>query len=316
MNLSKTQELELLSALDSRGESPLKFAYIPGYQEWIEVAKKSREEKSIEFEENLLKEDSFPFIFRGVTGDTKTVNIIDFGCGDGIPIFPVINHLKNVPNIRYIPVDISQNMLLEAKKNVKNKFPGVEVVEMLFDFEKAEIMEEIFHFTKAPNTKNFFFLLGNTLGNFDNTRQVLSNIKLSMFSDDCLVIGNELSNPINYAKFIKYYEAKEVYDLTTSTLKNYGMKCSFDEYTVRWNGKEKQIEAFLLLKNNVQITIAGFSINFEKGEEILLFTSKKFPEETLIEKFNNVGFRVDFFGANKKKNACMTSVTPTRYKSE
>ncbi|OGH04569.1 MAG: hypothetical protein A2W22_04870 [Candidatus Levybacteria bacterium RBG_16_35_11] len=316
MYLTKNQELELLSALDSRGESPLKFAYIPGYKEWINVAQKSREEHSIQFEEDLLKIESFPFIFREITDQIKTVNIIDFGCGDGVPILPVINYLKTVPNIRYIPVDISENMILEAKKTLKNKFPKIEIVSIISDFEKGEILEDIFQLTKSTNTRNYFFLLGNTLGNSNNTEKFLSNLKLSMFSEDSLIIGNQIANLFASSKFIKYYQAKEVYNLVTSTLRNYGMKCAFEEYTVRWNVRQKQIETFLTLREDKKITIASYPVSFEKGEEILLFTSKKFGEENLAEELNNVGFRIDFFATNKKKNTCIASVTPTRYKSE
>ena len=47
--LTIIQELELLSALESRGESPLKFAYIgTGYRNWIEIANKSRENRQNE----------------------------------------------------------------------------------------------------------------------------------------------------------------------------------------------------------------------------------------------------------------------------
>jgi uncharacterized SAM-dependent methyltransferase len=316
MNLTKTQELELLSALDSRAESPLKFAYVgAGHKEWIKIARKSREEHSVEFEENLLKIESLPFIFRSINKNVGTVNIIDFGCGDGIPMLPIFEYLQKLSKVRYIPIDISQNMLTEAEKTIKSKFPGIRIIPVLSDFEKGEIFENILQLTKAPNTKNFFFLLGNTLGNFDNTEKVLSNLKLSMFSDDSLIIGNQIANLFASSRFVEYYQAKEVFDLVSSTLKNYGMDCLFKEYFVRYNTHEKQIEMLLRLKEDKQITIANYSVKFEKGEEILLATSKKFAEETLIEEFNNVGFRIDLFATNKKKNTCIASISPTRYKS-
>lgn len=316
MNLTQNQELELLSALDSRAESPLKFAYIgTGYKEWIEIAEKSREEHSIQFEENLLKVESLPFIFRAINNKTKTVNIIDLGCGDGVPMLSIFDYLQRISNIRYIPVDISQNMLTEAEKTIKNKFPNIEIIQVLSDFEKGEILENILQFVKAPNTRNYFFLLGNTLGNFDNTEKILSNLKISMFSDDSLVIGNQIANFFASSKFVEYYKAKEAFDLVSSTLKNYGMNFSFKEYSVRWNAQQKEIEMFLKLKEDKKITIAGYSVYFEKGEEILLATSKKFTEESLVEEFNNVGFRLDLFVTNKQKNTCITSIMPTRYKS-
>jgi hypothetical protein len=59
-SLTKTQELELLSSLESRAESPLKFAYIgKGYENWMKIAEKSRENHDLEFEEDLLKKNRF-----------------------------------------------------------------------------------------------------------------------------------------------------------------------------------------------------------------------------------------------------------------
>lgn len=316
-NLTKNQELELLSALDSRAESPLKFTYVgDGYKQWIDIAQKSREELSIEFEEELLKKESLPFIFRDVSAQIETVNIIDFGCGDGVPMLPVFEYLQghNV-SVRYIPVDISQNMLDEARKTILKKFPRIEIVEILFDFEKGEILEEILEFTKSPHTKNYFFLLGNTLGNFDNTEKVLANLKLSMFPDDSLIIGNQISNLLAASKFIEYYQTKKVFDLVSSTLREHGMKCHFKECDVRWNTREKQIEITLAMREDKHVIVAGCSVEFEKGEKILVAVSKKFAEETLVEIFNKVGFRIDLFTTNKKKDTCIISVTPTRYKS-
>jgi uncharacterized SAM-dependent methyltransferase len=317
-NLTKTQELELLSSLESRAESPLKFAYIGhGYKKWIEVAKKSRENHDLEFEEDLLKRQSLPFIFREIGKKTSVVNIIDFGCGDGVPILPILEYLNAllIPNINYVPVDISQTMLDEATKNIRNIFPSISITPILFDFEKGEIIEKILQFSRNENTHNYFFLLGNTIGNFDNTEKVLSNLKMSMFSDDHLIIGNQISNLLNAPKITEYYRAKEPFNLSTSALIDYGMECKFEEYDVRWNENKKQIEGFLVVGKDKDIIIADRKLTFEKNEEILLYISKKYVEESIVEMLNKAGFRIDLFTTNKKKDNCIISVSPSRYKS-
>ena len=315
-SLTKTQELELLSSLESRAESPLKFAYIGnGYEKWIKIAQKSRETHDLEFEEDLLKKESLPFIFRDINGETTTVNIVDFGCGDGVPMLPIFEYLSNIKNVNYIPVDISQTMIDEATKTIKGKFPEVSIIPVLFDFEKGEIIEKILQFSRDDNTRNYFFLLGNTIGNFDNTEKVLSNLKMSMFSDDHLIIGNQISNLLNTPKITEYYKTKEVFDWTTLTLKNYGMDCNQSEFEARWNNEKRQIEGFLKMGKDKTIAIAGRQLSFEKNEEILLFISKKYIEESIVEMLNRAGFRIDLFTTNIKKDNCIISVSPSRYKS-
>ncbi|NTW45829.1 MAG: L-histidine N(alpha)-methyltransferase [Candidatus Moranbacteria bacterium] len=314
--LNQNQELEFLSALDSRAVSPLKFTYIgDSYHRWIDIAKKSREEMTIQFEENILKTESLPFILREAAHDTDTVNVVDFGCGDGMPMIPVLEYLLPSVRVRYIAVDISPKMIEAAKRTVSERFPGVEILSVLFDFEKGEVLQDILKLTKAPRTRNYFFLLGNTLGNFDNTDKVLSNLKLSMFPNDALVIGNQISNSLASQRFVEYYRTREVFDLVSSTLTGYGMRCSFKEYSVRWNDAKKQIEMFLTMGSDKRISLVGHDVEFEKGEELLMAVSKKFAEETIVQTFNDVGFRMDFFSVNKKKNVCIASISPTRYRS-
>lgn len=317
-NLTKTQELELLSSLESRAESPLKFGYIGnGYENWVKIAEKSRENHDLEFEEDLLKKASLPFIFREIEKETTTINVIDFGCGDGVPMLPIFEYLKSlsISDINYVPVDISQAMLDGATKTIKNRFESIIITPILFDFEKGEIIEKILQFSRDKNTHNYFFLLGNTIGNFDNTEKVLSNLKMSMFSDDHLIIGNQISNLLNTSKIIKYYQTQEMFDFFTKSLVDYGMNCEFEESSIRWNEKKKQIEGFLVLNNNKSVTIANRTLAFEKNEEILLFISKKYIEESIVEMLNKAGFRIDLFTTNKKKDNCIISVSPTRYRS-
>ncbi len=317
-NLSKTQELELLSSLESRAESPLKFAYTgDGYEKWMKIAQKSRDSRDLEFEEDLLKKDSLPFIFREISAETNTVNIIDFGCGDGVPVLPIFEYLNNlsIPNINYIPVDISETMINEATKTVREKYKMIAISPVLFDFEKGEIIEKILQFSRDKNTLNYFFLLGNTIGNFDNTEKVLSNLKMSMFSDDHLIIGNQISNLLNVPKMTEYYKTEEVFNFVTSTLDSYDMKCDSKEFAIRWNNDKKQIEGLLIIGEDKNINIAGRFLPFEKNEEILLFISKKYVEESIVEMLNRAGFRIDLFTTNKKKDNCLISVSPSRYKS-
>lgn len=186
---------------------------------------------------------------------------------------------------------------------------------ILFDFEKGDVLEKILQVGNEAGSHNYFFLLGNTLGNFDNTDKILSNLKLSMFSENHLIIGNQISNLLASQKLVDYYKTQEVFDLTASVLLNYGMDCSIEELGVRWNSAERQIEVYLTLSRNRDILIAGRSVHFERGEEILLAISKKFVEDSIVEVFRRVGFRIDLFTTNKQKDTCIISVTPSRYKS-
>ncbi len=319
-HLTVSQELELLSSLEAHGSVPLKFSYLgEGYLKWISLAKMSRESGGVEQIENDILIQNLPFIFKSLKDtNAQEFNIVDLGCGDGKPIESVFSYLKKEGffekyKINYIPIDISQNMLDYATKFISSKF-DLETKPHLIDFEKGSF-PEILISSGDKKSYNYCFFLGNTLGNFLDTGRVLSNFKDSLFSTDYLIIGNELSNLHAINKIIEYYKDKAAYDLVITTLKYYGYHDSDGEFNVRWNEGKKQIEGYLVLNKDVQFNIANSKINFEKNEEILLFISKKFVEEDLIQIFNEIGFRIHLFTTNKEKRHCILSINPSRYKT-
>jgi len=318
--LSISQELELLSSLEAHGSVPLKFSYLgEGYLKWANLAKMSRDSGGVEQIENNILVQNLPFIFKGLKEtNTKEFNIVDLGCGDGRPIESVFSYLKEEGffkkyKINYIPIDISQEMINYATKYISEKF-DVKIKSYLIDFEKGSF-PEILISSDDKKSYNYCFFLGNTLGNFSDTGRILSNFKDSLFSTDYLIIGNELSNLHAINKIVEYYKDRAAYDLVITALKYYGYQDSDGEFNVRWNENKKQIEGYLVLNKDMQFNIANSKINFEKNEEILLFISKKFVEEDLIQIFNEIGFRIHLFTTNKEKRHCILSINPSRYKT-
>lgn len=313
---TRKQELEILNHLDSKAEMPLKFNYLGGFDSWIKIAERSREEGTVQSKEEDLKLASLSYIFRELTNG-QSVNIIDFGPGDGVPMLSVIGYLQdNFDDLRikYIPIDISQAMLDISVQKMSDNFPDVEIKKILGDFEDSALFEDVFAEIN-PQDQTFAFLLGNTLGNFHNTESLLQNITSSLFSDNTLVIGNEISNLFLAEKLLKYYAPQSIAAFTTAVLKRYKFSFQKEDIRVKWNAEKKQIEGYLSVPEDTTVEILDNKVFFETGEEILLFVSKKFSEDTLLSTFASAGLRIDFMTTNKAKDVGIFAVRPTRYKS-
>jgi len=318
--LDISQELELLSSLEAHGAVPLKFSYIgEGAKKWVKIAQMSRELDGVEKTEDEILLKNLPSLFNETKDhDFQEIHIVDLGCGDGRPIEKVFKYLKENSffkkyKITYIPIDISQKMLDYATEHISKTF-DIKVKPILIDFEKGSFPEVLI---KGQDKKsyNYCFFLGNTLGNFSDTGRILSNFKDSLFSTDYLIIGNELSNLQAVNKIIEYYTDPSVYELVITALKEYGYKDSDGKYHIRWNSNKRQIEGYIVLNRDIEFNIANSKIKFEKNEEILLFISKKFAEEELIELFNKIGFRIHLFTTNKEKRYCILSINPSRFRT-
>jgi len=123
--LNKRQEAELVTAIQGRGEIPLKFSYIgAGAQNWNKIAQQRSEGEGINSAEaTLLKKRINDFI--STVEKKQNINIIDIGCGNGRPILPILKKLDEEDiSFTYVPMDISQEMLGLAIETVQKEFPN------------------------------------------------------------------------------------------------------------------------------------------------------------------------------------------------
>src|SRR6185437_573857 len=143
MNLSKRQEAELVTAIQGRGEIPLKFAYLgEGATHWDSIAReRSGTTGGINSAEAILLQKRLDD-FLSTINLAQGVNIIDIGCGNGEPILPVLEKLQSSGIMfTYVPMDISKEMLDLAYQTVSKKIPTITIKPVVIDFELGQFSE-------------------------------------------------------------------------------------------------------------------------------------------------------------------------------
>jgi uncharacterized SAM-dependent methyltransferase len=313
MLLTKKQEFELITAIKGRGEIPLKFQYLgEGSKNWDKIAKyrlKTGGITAIEF--NLLRKKIK--LFLDPYSNIKKINVIDLGCGNGIASYPVLEELQRRKiKFKYIPIDISKELLNMAVKNVKAKFGNVECKAFQLDFESGNFSDVIYEL-KEGDSVNLLLFLGSTLGNFSDRNRILTNFRDSMSSDDYLIIGVELTNLYKIHKILPYYRGKLTEDFLYFIPEKIGIKRKDTIFDVGWNESKKQIEARMILRKDIEVKIGSEKFILEKGEQILLGISVKFTEETLTKLLSDVGFRTELLTTSEDRGYILSMVQPTRY---
>jgi uncharacterized SAM-dependent methyltransferase len=310
--LTKRQEAELITAIQGRGEVPLKFSYLgEGAKRWDAIAKERSHGAGINSDENRLLTKRVDDFLSDIKADH--INLIDIGCGNGLPVFPILKALqeRNI-DCTYVPLDISQEMILLATETISEHFPSVSISPVQMDFELGQFSDQMYDL-KKDGSINLMLFLGNTLGNHSDLNRVMSNFRDSMTSRDFLIVGNELTNLAKVQKIIPHYTTSAVEDLVTLILDVLEVPKSSYNYDVQWNEKYSQIEIRAVFQKDVPIEIAGESFILEKGESLLLARSRKFTEYTATKLFTDVGFRTELLTTSIDQGYILAMVQPTRY---
>lgn len=122
--------------------------------------------------------------------DKLGFQLIEFGAGDGLKTKVLLSHFLNEQvNFKYIPIDISGNVLEILKRDLKNNYPGLEIV---------GIQDDYFHALKQlnleGNSRKVVLFLGSNIGNFTDGEAIdfLKKLSYNLSNEDLLMIGFDL----------------------------------------------------------------------------------------------------------------------------
>ena len=134
-------------------------------QSFLDLEKsKAYNEEIIQKEMALIRKNMPEILGRLGTGP---LNIIDLGCGDGKKAVLFIEALRKGSKLRYCPIDISSYMVERAISRV-SKEDIDEIIKFQWNISDFENIENVANLLRYKDfQKNFFLLLGNTLGNFE-----------------------------------------------------------------------------------------------------------------------------------------------------
>jgi uncharacterized SAM-dependent methyltransferase len=312
MLLTKKQEFELLTAIKGRGEIPLKFAYLgDGAYNWAAIAEERAKKGGINLAERKLLSSRTEDFLRKYDG-LQQLNVIDIGCGDGSPVYPILEKLNEKRiKFNYVPVDISEEMLNLAEKKIKNDFK-VTPNKILLDLESGQFSDKIYSLRKM-GTANLLLFLGSTLGNFSDMNRTLSNILESMSSEDYLILGMEMTNLVKAEQLVPHYTTGIVLNLLKFIPYKIGFNNNNSDMVVSWNTSEHRIEIRLKLKKDVVLRVGPETFTLHKNEFLLLARSTKFNEWTFTKLLSDAGFRTELLTTSDDRGYTISMIQPTRY---
>jgi uncharacterized SAM-dependent methyltransferase len=237
----------------------------------------------------------------------ERINVVDLGPGNGLPIRSTLERLLKDGRLnRYIPVDISKDMLAILEENIKKWFgDSVKIEPHLRDVSFERFSDIISEDPVDKKAANLVFLLGGTLANFRSPSQVLQVINNSLGLHDVLMYSGYLDTP-KTRRYFDYYIAAErklpILDGTILELLN------IDEslYDVEQFFDEKKRARIINMLPKVDLAIkfelknGPRFVDLAKNEPILIWRHRHKSILETIKMFDQNGF--DLMQATKSEN--------------
>jgi dimethylhistidine N-methyltransferase len=224
--------------------------------------------------------------------------LTELGAGDGQKTELLLDHFLNraIP-FRYLPIDISANVLNLMKKNLSGKFPDLEVEPYTGDYFQA--LEDL---NMKEDGRKILLFLGSTIGNFkyEAAFDFLRTLNKNMNKNDLLLIGFDLKK--DPSVILPAYD--DPYGITAEFNLNLLRRINkelggnfipeqFYHHPI-YDPKTGEARSYLVSRIDHKVTIdkLGATFNFKKEEPIFTEISQKYDEEMINNLADKTGFQI------------------------
>lgn len=311
---SQEEVLEIIDALETRWEIPLKYSYKgQGAKIWHHFYLKFLQPKwyrKSNVEIDLLR-DNFEYINSNIQ-NFSNVTIIDVGAGTSYPAKEFVNRLHQLNKINtYIALDISEGLLDVSRKNFTGWFSKVEYKNQYLDIENSSIPEILpeYYNSQSKDTAKIILHMGVTMGNHYNRTKVLKNFRKSMGKNDFLVFTNEIGSNSQWDGIARggcKYHAEEIYQSVKNKI---GIKSEDCQLVRKYDLETDSVVANIKFQHNYTINFSFQGINKQieipKNKEITIWRHHKYEMPELLQELERAGMQLVHYTTNRYSSHIM-----------
>jgi SAM-dependent methyltransferase len=315
---SRRQILDIIHNLNIHHEIPRQYNYFDGgataWDAWLQRLEKDETPNILKNTIELMRSNLGSIDY--LAENYKYVNVVDIGVGNAMPVKEFLTHLLARGVLaRYIAIDISEDMLRIAERNIKEwfgervKFEG-HIRDVGFERFDDLLVDDMLG-NEANQTINIVLLLGATPTNFINPADVLKVIYGSMGNDDLLIYSDKYDTEVSRQYFDFSVPGSE------GLSPKYGAMLrllNIDEslYDVEMGFHEQKRMRYVRVKLKAALTIkftfenSERSVSFEKNDTILLLRVWHNTMLEHISTFEKTGFKLLQASTTKDRQYLLT----------
>ena len=229
----------------------------------------------------------------------QSFHLIEFGAGDGMKTKVLLRHcMDQQANVRYVPIDISENILKELSLDLATNLPALDVQPIGGDyFDAIEQLPCL-----GNETRKVVLFLGANIGNFSEKESnvFLRQIASRLAPGDRLMIGFDLKK--DPAVVLNAYFDKEnitrAFNLNLLQRINEELGANFDltlfQYFPLYDPMEGAVRSYLVSQQDqtVHLEALNVTVHFDAWEAIYTEKSQKFNVKDIEHLAQTTGFRV------------------------
>jgi L-histidine N-alpha-methyltransferase len=221
-----------------------------------------------------------------IIASTGAAEIVELGSGTAAKTRILLDAMRDAGTLcRYVPLDVTEQMILETAAALVEEYPGLLVHGIVGDFER-----HLHHLPPALGPRLVAFL-GGTIGNFTpgSRRRFLRGLAKVMGPDDHLLLGTDLvKDPaVLEAAYDDSQGVTAEFNRNVLHVVNRELDADFDvdefDHVAFFDREREWIEMRLRAASRQQVHIGalGLDVAFEPREELRTEISAKFTRERL-----------------------------------
>jgi L-histidine N-alpha-methyltransferase len=224
---------------------------------------------------------------------TKARTLVELGSGSAPNTRFLLNALSGTLE-RYIPVDLSEQVLRESAEAIAAAYPSISVEPVVGDFERDLG-------TLPGEGARLVAFLGSTIGNLYPAprAEFLSALALQLEADDALLIGVDLVKDVDrlMAAYHDPSGVTEAFVRNALRAVSRELGATFEQrhfdYDPRWDPANDWIDVGLRAREThvVSVRRLGLELDFADGERLRVEISSKFRQEAFELEIERAGLR-------------------------
>ncbi|HSM31074.1 MAG TPA: L-histidine N(alpha)-methyltransferase, partial [Woeseiaceae bacterium] len=197
----------------------------------------------------------------------------------------------------YVPVDISEDHLLESARQIREDFPDLDVLPVVADFTHPFQLPS----PKVMPVRNIIYFPGSTIGNFTNAAalELLQVMYEEAGAGGALLIGVDLQKDPAIIERAYNDSAGVTAEFNRNMLRHlnreFGANFDLDAFahSAKYNASKGRIEIRLVSRKDQAFTLGGESFSIARDEAILTEYSHKYTLEGFAAMAETAGFSVE-----------------------
>jgi L-histidine Nalpha-methyltransferase len=225
---------------------------------------------------------------------TRARTLVELGAGNGRRTRILLDALTRLE--RFVPVDVSEEMLRDTARTVAADYPEIEVEERVGDFERD------LGALPGPEPR-LIAVLGSTIGNLypEQRAALLGALASRLGAEDAFLLGIDLVKDTARLQAAYHDEAgvTEAFVRNALTAVNRELEATFEQerfaYDPLWDARNERMDISLraLERHTVRAERLGLELRFAEGERLRVEVSSKFRRRSFQLELERAGLLLD-----------------------